>query len=173
MKPKIPNRAPLKQKLPDAIVNELLYMVRSQFCTDMTDEVWFRDNCHFIKVRVIFWPATFMVKKGFTIGANRYLEIMKEIFRGIQQHGETSGIKHWPRYLAVCVQRHFQNNWETYYNEAKSAANQAEIAILGLKSLPRAEGPDVVSVMAAAQRLMTGPKKRKDRPAEAQGEFAL
>lgn len=172
MKPKVPARPPLKQKLPDEIVADLLYIVRSQFYPDVADEVWFCD-AHFIKVRVILWPAKFMVGKGFTIKADRYLAIMKEILTGIKQHGQTASIKHWPRYLTVCVQRHFQNNWETYYNEAKSATALAETSILGLKALARAEGPDAVSVMAATQRLLAGPKKRKDRPTQAQGEFAL
>lgn len=166
-------RPPLKQKLPDEVVGELLGLIRNQFCPDMPDTIWFRDNAPFIKARVILWPASFMVGKGFTVPGERYLEILRGIIRGIQQHGQTANIKHWPRYLAVCVQRHFQKHWEEYYNEAKSAAALTDAAILGLKALKRDSAPDGVSVMAATHRLLLARTKRQKGRAGGQGELAL
>lgn len=165
-------RPQLSAKLPQEVIADLLHLIRHQFYPDASDRVWSCD-AYFIKARVILWPATFMVERGFAMRPERYLEVMRDIIKGIQQFGQTEGIKHWPRYLAVCVQRHFQAQWETYYAEAKSVRATAEAAVLALKGAQRDPGEAFVDSMHMTHRLLTGPKRGPKARQSAQGELAL
>lgn len=166
------SRPKLEQKLPEAIVAGLLGIIRRQFEPELTDDEWFKGHQQFIRRNVVLWPARFLVGKGFTISGARYEQILREVLNEIKRHGQTGQVRYWPGYLMKCVQEHFRHHWEEYYAEAKSAGAQTEAALLALRALPRAAGPDTLSVLAATHRLLQGPKRRGPRAAR-QGELGL
>src|SRR5690349_2804799 len=95
-----------KQETPADMVDRLLTHVRGQFCGDMDDKKWFSLQDWF-RAYVIMWPARQMNKKGFTLPARRYEDILREIFMGIKKHGRTAVVRDWPGYLLKCVQDHW------------------------------------------------------------------
>lgn len=161
------------------VVGELMWLVRGQFCGDVPEKEWFKSHYRFLKVNVVLWPARFMAGKGFAVGPERYKAILTGIFREIERHGDTKVVRYWPGYLMKCVQDHFRHHWEDYYAEAKSVRAAAEGALLAMG----AGGPGGVDLtgvgeremeaMAAAHRLLKGPRKRKAAPRGRQGELGL
>lgn len=173
MKPSPRHRIPPsprpKQELPADILADLLRSVRHQFCPDVPDKQWYKDQ-PFLR-RVLTWPASWFNKKGVTVSPERYREILiKEIFIPIQQKGHTSVVKYWPGYLLKCIQEHFSHHGETYYAEAKAMRAQTERALMAFRpregAVPPAPGPDPIETLAAAHRILKthkhgGARKKK------------
>lgn len=160
MKPERP-----KQQMSDEMLADLLTLVRNQFCPDLTAKEWGQES-HFIKRRVLMWPAAFIQGKGFTLPVDRYGQIMREIFKGIKQHGQTGEIRYMPGYLLHCVQEHWKKHWEDYYGESKSMTTIADAAIVGLARTPTRSGPTVEPIAAAHRILAAAKRKSKAKPVD-------
>lgn len=153
-------RQPLKQDMPADMVERLLKTIRGQFCGDMPNKKWFSLRSWFYRF-VLLWPARFMVGKGFIIPPKRYEEIMLAIFMDVKRHGATDAVRHWNGYLLKCVQDHWHHNWETYYQEAKSARRVAEAALLACKTVPREDR--TIEHLAAAQAVLASATRSKGK----------
>lgn len=148
---------PSKQIPPQEMVSRMMALIRNQFCGDMDDKEW-GQNYHFIKRRVVLWPAAFINGKHFTISVERYEEILREVFEGIKRKGNTAMVKFWPGYLMHCVQEWWKHNWEDEYQRAKGVENVAltTLAKLG-KVTPRDRG---VESLALAHKTLTAAQRR-------------
>lgn len=159
---KEPSKFP-KQEAPDELVNKLMGVIRGQFCGDMSPKEWGQLS-NFMRRNVVLWPARFITGKRFTITADRYEQIMMEIFDGIKRKGTQGAIRRWPGYLMKCVQSHFEINWETYYQEAKGVRN---IAMHALVNLGKVQAEDkTVETLAMAQRVLSAKQPKKKKIAE-------
>lgn len=146
-------------------MNDLLTAVRNGFYGE-DPEAWFKDQ-HFIKRNVILWPASFVVRKGFTMSPERYKSAVLEVFQGIKQHGQTGAVKFWPGYLMKCIQDHFKIHWEEYYQEAKAIRTKVDLALFAAQRATDAQrGPDLVESMAAAHSVLKTRRSAKVKPAK-------
>lgn len=142
-----------RQIVPAELINELMILVRNQFCANMSGEEWGKSS-HFVRRNVIMWPARFICdKKGFTLPGERYEAIMRGIFLEIRQNMTNAPIRYWPGYLMKCVQEHWQHHWEEYYSEAKAADQLAQASLVALKTLP-VRSDDTVQTIAAAHQVL-------------------
>ena len=147
----------ITQPTPDEIVGMLMALVRGQFCGDLSSKEW-GQHSHFIKRNVILWPAHFICNaKGFTMPAERYEAIMREVFDDIKAHGTQDSVRFWPGYLMKCVQDHWKHHWEEYYAESKAVRNLAMTAVMRLGQVTHQDR--TVEALALARRALIGSKK--------------
>lgn len=157
-----------EEQTPAELVAELLGVVRRQFYPDSlvadarAQKKWFQEQ-HLIKSWVILWPAAWLDERGVWLTPERYREALLGIFNEIKQHGDTASVKHWPRYLATCVQSRFKVRAEEFLEEGKAARTVVERVALGLSKPSQADparrGADVVKALADAKAVL-----RQDRP---------
>ena len=149
------------QQTPAELLVFLLQFVRAGFYRDCPDR-WFADQ-HFIRRKVLTWPAIWLDKRGVTLSPDRYKEILVGIFSTIKTHGNTESVRYWPGYLLHCVQEHFKHNEENIYEEAKSLRNKTEAVMLAFHRATDAQrAPDpVVSLVQVAAALAVATKKKK------------
>lgn len=171
--PKLDKPAPRpKQEVPAEIIDDLMRVIREQFCPEMPYAVWAKKEAKFIKAKVVTWPAQFITERHFTISPKRYQEIMLNIFQGVKKHGHTGKVHCWHAYLTYCVQSHWENHWEEYYQESKSLDNLATLSVVGLSKLPiRETERQVIEGIALAHRILVGPKKRPQKKQAEQTEL--
>lgn len=91
-----------RQRLPGEIVSDLMAAIRGPFYGDATPKQWAQDY-HFIRDRVVLWPAPCLDKRGVILKPERYNAIILEVLQEIKHHGNTGQITYWPAYLAKCV----------------------------------------------------------------------
>lgn len=165
-------RAVATQETPADLVNDLMTAVRNGFYGE-DPEAWFAQQ-HFIKRNVILWPASFVIRKGFTMAPERYKAALLEVFQGIKQHGQTGAVKFWPGYLMKCVQDHFKIHWEEYYTESKSIIAKVDQALFAASRATEAQrGPDQVQSLASAHAVLVANKRRKKVVPETSLELPL
>lgn len=164
-----------KQETPAEILDDLLRIIRNQFCPDMTVKQWCQ-NQNFFK-RVLTYPASWLNKKGVTLPPARYQAIIRDLLLDIKTNRAAATVKHWPGYLLHCFQEHFRHHGETYYDEAKAFRNLTERALFAAsRSVVASEGPDPVQVYAQANAILAAPKRRRKGPSgkpARQEEFGL
>lgn len=170
----VPKAAALKpEQTPAELVAELLGVVRRQFYPDsLVDDAraqkrWFQEQ-HLIKSWVILWPAAWLDEKGVWLTPERYKAALLSIFNEVKQHGDTGAVKHWPRYLATCVQSRFKVRAEEFLEEGKAARTVVERVSLGLatpeKAAPARRGADVVKALAAAKAVLRQGRPQSKKP---------
>jgi hypothetical protein len=166
MKRQPPKPARRGPEFAEEIVQDIMRTIRLQFCPDMPEKEWFKNHYHFLRRNAVMWPASFMLKKGFTIPGQRYREVMFGILAEIKQHGNLAAVQHWQFYLITCVQRHFKVQWEKYWDEAKHIQSRVETALLACKGASQAvRGVDPVELIAMAHRLShAGTRKKAAKP---------
>lgn len=152
-----------KQEVGVELVDDLMRVIRSQFCPDMDAKEWFKDHFHFIRKNVVMWPARFICGKGFTLPPERFKAILLGILNEVKAHGNTAAVKYWQFYLTTCVQRHFKLHWEEYYGEAKATRALAANALMGLGRLRVERGADVVCALALAHRVASPGRRVRGR----------
>jgi hypothetical protein len=156
---RIPDNRP-KQTVPADLVNQLMILVRTQFCGNMDAKEWGKHS-HFVRRNVIMWPARFICdKKGFTIPGERYDQIMRLIFLEIRRNMTNAPIRYWPGYLMRCVQEHWHHHWEDYYTESKASTNLTQSTLIALGRLPDPSDSTIASI-AAAHSVLSSKAKRK------------
>lgn len=149
-----------KQQLPQEIVSDLMAAIRGPFYGDATPKQWAQDY-HFIRDRVVLWPATWLDKRGITLKPERYKAIILEVLQDIKHHGNTGQIGYWPAYLAKCVQERFKHQSEAIYEEGKNLRAQMENVLTGLSSSARPHEHDPIRVLAEARRDLLAAKKTR------------
>lgn len=155
-----------KQEMPADVIGSLMSAVRNSFYGDQPEK-WFADQ-HFIKRRVVTWPAVWLNKRGVTLSPERYKEIIMGIFMGIKQHGNTASVKHWPAYLTYAVQQHFKIHGEEYYNEGKAIRNTTEAVLLACKlAVGEKKASDVIAGMAEVNRALTSASNKRKKKSDA------
>lgn len=148
--------------------------IRLQFCPDMPEKEWFKDNFHFVKRQVLLWPAGFIHGKGFTLPPERFKGIIFEILNTIKGFGDTDAVKCWPAYLGKCVQSHFKIHWEEYYNEAKAIRGKVDAVLFASKRAQESSrGADPVEAMAMANRALRSAPKRQRPIAKTKDQLSL
>jgi hypothetical protein len=143
-----------KQQLPQEIVSDLMAAIRGPFYGDATPKQWAQDY-HFIRDRVVLWPATWLDKRGITLKPERYKAIILEVLQEIKHHGNTGHITYWPAYLAKCVQERFKHRAEDIYEEGKNLRAQMENVLTGLAVGTRSTASheiDPIRALAEARR---------------------
>lgn len=169
MKP-VPVERP-KQQLPVEIIGDLMDAVRHGFYSG--DEAWFKDQ-HFIRRRVVTWPAKWLNGRGVTLKPERYKEILLDIFTEIKRCGKTEAVEFWPGYLAHCVQEHFKHHGEEIYNEGKALRNRVEFVLLGAQRATEAsQGVDPVEGVAQVHQALMAGNRRKQKPARRKEQLSL
>lgn len=150
-----------KQEVPLDLVNDLMHVVKSQFYADAPIKQWLQDQ-HFIKIRTVLFPASWLNQRGVTLSPERYRAILIDIFTGIKQHGSTGVVKYWPGYLAHCVQEHFKVHGEEYYEEGKTLRTKLErLQLAFTRAAAAPPPPDPVQGLAEVHRVLVGHQRRK------------
>lgn len=157
------------QDVPAEIIGDLMAAIRNQFYADAPAKSWFQDQ-KFILRNVVLWPAAWLNRRGVSLPAPRYKEIVLEVFNGVKTHGQTAAVKYWPGYLMKCVQEHFRVHGEDYYDEGKSLRVSLERALLTASRAPQA--PDPISRLAEARRLIQ-PARRAAKPTGPKQQLSL
>lgn len=169
-------RADQPEQTPAELVAELLGVIRRQFYPDSLTEDkraqkrWFQEQ-HLIKSWVVLWPAGWLHERGVWLPPERYRQAILDILTEVKQHGDTGGVKHWPRYLATCVQSRFKIRAEEFLEEGKAARAVVERVALGLAKPTQAaqarRGEELVKTLAAAKAVLgKGQRRGKKAPAE-------
>jgi hypothetical protein len=139
--------------------------IKGPFYGDATPKQWAQDY-HFIRDRVVLWPATWLDKRGVTLKPERYKQIILEVLHEIKHHGNTGNIGYWPAYLAKCVQERFKHRSEEIYEEGKALRNQLETALSVAQNATAAVDP--IRALAEARRDLLAAKKTRVKPPPAQ-----
>ena len=167
MKPKrqkLSVEARQKQQTPDEIINQIMGYVRSVFYWNHKND-WFKDQ-HFIKSKIVTWPARWLDDRGVTVKPERYKEILIGIFKTVKNYGQTETVKYWPGYLLHCVHEHFKHHGDEIYEEGKSLRNIMDAILLKCK---QSRPPDPVATIAQVNKaLATAARKKKPTPAKQQ-----
>jgi len=148
----------LKQPTPQEVLDSLLGFVEAKFYRA------YRVNFEKDKPRllqwVILWPARWFERRGVTVPADRYGEILKGIIQDAHDHGNLDQIKYLPAWLKNVVERHFAHQGDELYEEAKTLRSVVEhnLAVLGRFGVKE---PDVVREFAAADRLLKVARSQK------------
>lgn len=159
-----------KPSIPSEIVSDLMSAIRARFYPEAAAKKWAQDY-HFIKDRVILWPATWLDKRGVTLKPERYQQIILEVLAEIKQHGDTGNIGYWPAYLAKCVQERFKHQSDAIYEEGKALRTQLENA-LTIAGGARSE-IDPIRAMAEARRDLLKQKQAKRIPKPKNDQLTL
>jgi len=150
-----------RQTTSQELRDDLLQFIRTHFYEG--DFVAFTKDTRLLLKWVILWPAGWFNKKGVTVPADRYKEILTKILMQALQLGNTGNIRYRPAWLMKVVQSHFAVHGDEYYDEAKSIRNLAEHALLVAgKAAVRASDP--VAELAAASRLLKPANRRSLSP---------
>jgi hypothetical protein len=148
--------------LPDEIVQSVMGVIRNSFYAG--DDKWFAQQ-HDIKRMVVTWPANWLTKKGVTLPGARFKEILIGILMDIKHHGDTEGVKYWPRYLFHCVQQHFKHHGDEIYEEAKALRHRVDSVLMAVGSVAKeSKAIDPVEAIALAHRVLSFAHKRKHAP---------
>lgn len=160
-----------KQSLAVDLRDDLLWFIQQKFYPGSLEDNGRLQFLAFAKDRprlitwVILEPARFMNRKGFTVPANRYKQILTSILLEALRYGNTSKISYRPGWLKHVIQTHFNCHWEEYYAEAKSARAQADHLMHVLGKIPRVSGspaaPDPFQELASAASLLARTKRAK------------
>jgi hypothetical protein len=160
------------QQTPAELVAFLCQFIRAGFYRECPEK-WFADQ-HFIRKRVILWPATWLNDRGVTLSPGRYQDILVGIFTLIKQHGQTETVKYWPGYLLHCVQEHFKHHGDEIYEEAKALRSRLDNVVMGLERAKDAKPAlDPVAELARLQAAMTTATRKKKAPAKSQAQMSL
>jgi hypothetical protein len=125
------------------------------------NQAWFKDQ-HFIRQRVVTYPAQWLDSRGVTLQPERYKEVLLEIIRTIKLNGNTETVVYWPRYLLHCVQQYLKHHGEELYEEGKSIRSAVDLAMTHVSNSQRAQ-PDVVSGIAQVHRALTAVKSGRKK----------
>lgn len=151
-----------KQAAPADAVRELLQIVRRLFYRGVPDKGYFQD-VSLLKRNVILWPAWWFDDKGLSLPAERYTDIMRNLFAEIASKGQRP--KYVPGYLAKCVQDHFRIQGERYLTEAKAMSSRVDAIIARLGSnqaqAARAKLAEVRQLAALRQATKPGGPRTK------------
>lgn len=152
-----------KQITSQELRDDLLQFIRQKFYE--ADYVSFYKDTRLLLKWVVLWPASWFNKRGVTIPAARYKEILTGILMTAVRLGNTGAIRYRPAWLMKVVQSHFAIHGDEYYEAAKSIRNLAEHALLVAgKAAQRA--PDPVGELAAANRLLKPANRRSLKPSK-------
>lgn len=164
MKPERP-----KTVCPSDVASSLLAFIRGQFYSG-DDKRFFQDQSFLL--RVIAYPAAWLTRRGVMWDAKKYESFLLGIFREIQQHGQTDQVKYWPGYLLHCVQTRFKLHGEEIYEEAKSARNLVEIAML-FTGKPQARPDTTTETLAQVSSILATKRKRAQKKANVERQLTL
>ena len=155
MKTKKPTPAPRPvQQTPEEIISHIMLVIRSTFYQG--NPAWFKDQ-HFIKKRVVTYPAQWLDSRGVTLQPERYKAVLIEIIRTIKLNGNTESVIYWPRYLLHCVQQYLKHHGEELYEEGKSIRSALDLAMTHLTHCQQRQ-PDVVAGIAQVHKALTAAK---------------
>jgi hypothetical protein len=170
MKPQSPTRP--KQQTPEEIISDLMQHIRAGFYFDHP-QAWFADQ-HFIKAKVVTWPASWLNSRGVTLKPERYKEVLIGVFETIKVHGNTGSVKYWPGYLLHCLQMHFKCHGDEIYEEAKSLRNKMEAALMACqRSVEASRAADPVAAIAQVNKALMSVGRKKKTVAPAKQQLSL
>jgi hypothetical protein len=158
--PKVAGRKPYVQKRPETkatgdVLSALVYAVRDQLYRD-EQKKYFHGQLKDVR-HALTWAADWFNRRAIFVTADRYQEIMFGLINEIKGHGDTSGVKYWPRYLLTCIQRHFRCNAQEYNDEGKATRDahaytfegKAAAAVVD-RALKTLQGAPVATAVAPA-----------------------
>lgn len=142
------------------MISSLMQFIRAAFYQQNPD--WYKDQ-HFIRQRVVTFPAQWLNSRGVTLRPERYKEVMMEVFRTIKLNGNTDSVQYWPRYLLHCVQEHLKHHGESLYDEGKSLRSAIDLALTHCEHSQVSKTIDTVAVIAQVNRALAtnGGRKKK------------
>ncbi len=151
-----------KQQAPREIIDDILNVVRNQFCADMPNAEWWKAK-RFTK-RIVTWPAAWLDERGAALPSKRFKVIILEILNTVKLHGDTANVQFWPGYLLHCVQQHFRIHGEEYLTEAKAISSKADLAMMGLAARDSEANDSPISALAKANEVLK-PRRHPKKPA--------
>ena len=149
-------RAAVKTKLPDAVIEELLASINARFYAKTGARQWLQDQKPLMLA--LTWPATWLAQRGISLTLDRYEAILREILTTVQTHGEVAAIKYFPAYLLRCVRLWFVHHGEALYEERKRIRNAIDLRMLK-GGTPRT-APDPIEALVAANRVLAAGGRR-------------
>jgi hypothetical protein len=151
---------------PESVILDLCYIARNQLYVDQPDN--FYPQLKDLK-RAFTWPAHWFNERALFVGPDRYKQILLERIQEIKRHGDTAGIKYWPRYILTCLQRHFAAEASHYNDEGKAARDLVArtMANLPLSGRPQGPAPDQFTRdLATVYTLLKSPGGRRKTPSK-------
>jgi hypothetical protein len=148
----------IKQPMSDELTASLLNLVETKFYSGHPKT--FAQDRKRLLAWVVYYPASWLDKRGVTLPPERYREIMVKIILDAAEHGNLAEVKYLPAWLAQTVQSHWAIHGEDYYSEAKTMRRMVEHALVVAGRHVQA-APDPIREMAAAKRLLAVSKGRK------------
>jgi hypothetical protein len=118
----------------------------------------------------VLWPAGWLNRKGVTLPAERYKEIMQGLFVEIKVNA-SAALKYPPGYLMKCVQDHFRIQGEKYYDEGKAIRAKATSALFGAQKAARVADP--VAALADAHKVLTATHRKQKTVGRGQTQMSL
>lgn len=170
-RPPLPVQDRPKQETPEEVIGDIMQSIRSAFYQG--DKRWFVDQ-HFIRQRVVTYPAAWLTSRGVTLKPERYKSVLQEIIRTIKRNGDTSHVTYWPRYLLHCVQEHLKHHGEDLYNEGKSLRNALDSALARCRQAQTAPSIDCVEAIAQVHHaLVAANKSRPKKSVKSKDQLSL
>jgi hypothetical protein len=150
---------------PEGAILDLCYVARNQLYADQPDN--FYPQLKDLK-KAFTWPATWFNDRALFVGPDRYKQILMERIQEIKRHGDTAGIKYWPRYILTCLQRHFAAEASRYNDEGKAARDLVARTLARLPmGSPAQPAPDqFMRDLATVHTLLKSPGGRRKTPSK-------
>lgn len=167
-----PSRTQIKQPRSDEVRDTILNFIRTHFYQGQ--------YVNFVKHRrhllqwVVFRLAVYLDSKSVTIPPQRYIEIMcvkPGILMEALRFGNTGNITYLPAWLGKCVQSHLAVHGENYYEEGKTLRNTLDATLKFAQKQVSTITPDATRELAAAARLLKGPKRVVKKPLNQQRDL--
>lgn len=138
---------------PDAMIERLLAEIVNKFYGGKEARHWMQDQKPLLLA--LTWPATWLNERGIGLPVADYEARLREIIKGIAEHGDLAAIKFFPSYFGDCVRKHFVNQGEKLYEERKHIRNAIDLAFLkGMPAQATAKGPDPMAVLASTHLVL-------------------
>ena len=154
--------------LPDQLTARFLRSLKNQFYQGREKHFYQEKN---LLLQAICYPALWLDQRAVRISAKRYLEILTEIIRTINAHGNLAQVRSMGRYLLHAVQTHMQHHGEDYYEIGKATRNALDDVMRGLRPQSRLSreaaaiqaGDSTVAALAEAHRVLTAAKSGRKK----------
>jgi hypothetical protein len=148
----------------DEFTSEMLAELRKEFFAQATAKRFFQE-VDLLK-KAIFYPASWMHRRGAKAGPEKYLQILRLIIRTIKRNGNLvrrSEIRSFGLYFYKCVQEHMNHHGDGYYEQAKCrpVADMLDPAIRKLRDQDASRTTEALAEAHRTLAIRSGRKKAK------------
>ncbi len=129
--------------------DEMVAEVRRRLFDGVPEKVWWQNRQYVLKA--VTEPADYLHERGAALPASRYRDIIREVIRSIEAHGDLGRIRRMAFYFLDCVQKHMRHQGDRYYEEGKHRTISPVVKSEMKRMQVREESVQVTAVLAGVR----------------------